>query len=80
MVVKKKDGKWRVCVDFTDLNKVCTKDHFTLPKINQLVDVTADFERMSFLDDYRGYLQILLHVDEQEKTTFITPGISSVTK
>ena len=40
MVVKKKNGKWRVCVDFTDLNQACPKDSFPISKINQLVDAT----------------------------------------
>ena len=72
MVVKKKNGKWRVCVDFTDLNKACPKDSFPLPKIDQLNDATARHDRMSFLDAYRGYHQIPIEPD-QEKTTFITP-------
>uniref|UniRef100_A0A2N9G212 RNA-directed DNA polymerase n=1 Tax=Fagus sylvatica TaxID=28930 RepID=A0A2N9G212_FAGSY len=54
VVVKKKNGKWRVCVDFTDLNKACPKDLFPLPKIDQLVDSTAGHERMSFLDAFQG--------------------------
>ena len=41
MVVKKKNEKWRVCVDFTDLNKACPKDSFPMPRIDQLVDATA---------------------------------------
>ena len=41
IVVKKKSEKWRVCVDFTDLNKVCPKDPFPMPRIDQLVDTTA---------------------------------------
>ena len=40
MVVKKKNGKWTVCVDFSDLNRVCLKDPFPIPKIDQLVDAT----------------------------------------
>ena len=55
MVVKKKNGKWRVCVDFTDLNKVYPKDPFPHPRIDQLVDTTAGHPRMSFLDAFQGY-------------------------
>jgi hypothetical protein len=73
VVVKKKNGKWRVCVDFTDLNKACPKDPFPLPKIDQLVDSTAGHERMSFLDAFQGYHQIALREEDQEKTAFITP-------
>lgn len=56
VVVKTKNGKRRVCVDFTNLNKACPKDNFPLPRIDQLVDATAGYKRMSFLDTYRGYL------------------------
>ncbi|XXG41578.1 hypothetical protein AAC387_Pa01g2016 [Persea americana] len=52
VVVKKKTGKWRVCVDFTDLNTACPKDSFPLTKIDQLIDATAGHDRMSFLDAY----------------------------
>ena len=55
MVVKKKNGKWRVCVDFTDLNKACPKDPFPMPWIDQLVDATLGHPRMSFLDAFQGY-------------------------
>ena len=73
VVVKKKSGKWRVCVDFTDLNKACPKDPFPMPKINQLVDTTVGHPRMSFLDAFQGYHQIPLALDDQEKTAFVTP-------
>ena len=73
MVVKKKNGKWRVCVDFTDLNKACPKDPFSLPQIDQLVDATVGYPRMSFLDAFQGYHQIPLAFDDQEKTSFVTP-------
>ena len=52
VVVKKKSGKWWVCVDFMDLNKACPKDPFPMPKIDQLVDATVDHSRMSFLDAF----------------------------
>ena len=73
VVVKKKTGKWRVCVDFTDLNKACPKDPFPMSWINQLVDVTVGHPRMSFFDAFQGYHQIPLVLDDQEKTAFITP-------
>ena len=73
MVVKKKSEKWRVCVDFTDLNKACLKDPFPMPRINQLVDATAGHPQMSFLDAFQGYHQIPLALEDQEKTGFVTP-------
>ena len=52
VIVKKKNGKWRVCVDFTYLNRACPKDPFPMPKIDQLVDATYGHPRMSFLDAF----------------------------
>nr|ABF96015.1 retrotransposon protein, putative, unclassified [Oryza sativa Japonica Group] len=73
VMVRKANGKWRMCVDFTDLNKACPKDHFPLPRIDQLVDSTAGCELLSFLDAYSGYYQISMAKEDEEKTTFITP-------
>ena len=72
MVVKKKTGKWRVCVDFIDLNRACLKDPFPMPRIYQLVDAMVGHPWMSFLDAFQGYHQIPLATDDQEKTAFIT--------
>ena len=68
--MKKKTGKWRVCMDFIDLNKACPKDS---PWIDQLVDATIGHPWMSFLDAFQGYHQIPLALDDQEKTAFVTP-------
>ena len=50
VMVRKKNGKWRMCVDFTDLNKCCPKDPYLLPRIDKLVDIAAGCEVMSLLD------------------------------
>ncbi|XP_075656674.1 uncharacterized protein LOC142626848 [Castanea sativa] len=71
---KKKNGKWRVYVDFTDLNKVCPKDPFPIPRIDQLVNATVGHPRMSFLDAFQGYHQIPLSLSDQEKTAFCAPN------
>ncbi|XP_059635648.1 uncharacterized protein LOC132277823 [Cornus florida] len=72
VVVQKKNGKWRVYIDFTNLNKACPKDSFPLPKIDQMVDATTGFERLTFVDAYSGYNQIPMNQEDEEKTVFIT--------
>ncbi|KAK0575700.1 hypothetical protein LWI29_005397 [Acer saccharum] len=72
VLVKKKNNQWRMCVDFTDLNKACPKDSFPLPRIDQLVDATAGHETLSFMDAYSGYNQIKMHKPDEEKTAFTT--------
>ena len=72
VLVKKPNRKWRTCVDFTNLNKVCPKDSFPLPRINQLVDATSGHALLSFMDAYSAYNQIPMHAPDQEHTSFIT--------
>ncbi|KAF8085674.1 hypothetical protein N665_0652s0002 [Sinapis alba] len=72
VVVKKKNGKWRVCIDFTDLNKACLKDSYPLPHIDWLVESTTRNEILTFMDAFSGYNQILMHPEDREKPTFIT--------
>ena len=58
VMVRKNSRKWRMCIDFTDLNKACPKDSYPLPRINTLVDLTARHELLSFMDAFSGYNQI----------------------
>jgi hypothetical protein len=60
VLVKKKNKKWRMCVDYTSLNKVCPKDPFPLPLIDQVVDSTVGCKTLYFLDAYSGYHQIAM--------------------
>ncbi|XP_017239882.1 uncharacterized protein LOC108212672 [Daucus carota subsp. sativus] len=72
VLVKKPNGKWRTCIDFTDLNKACPRDSFSLPIIDQLVDSTAGHALLRFMDAYSGYNQIPMYEPDQEHTSFIT--------
>jgi hypothetical protein len=74
VMVKKANGKWRMCIDFTDLNKACLKDEFPLPRIDSLVDASATSELMRLLDSYSGYHQIWMKKEDEPKTSFITPS------
>jgi hypothetical protein len=72
-MVKKKNGKWQMCMDFTDLNKCYPKDDFPLVRIDQIVDSATASEIMTMLDCFFGYHQIWLRTEDEEKTSFITP-------
>ena len=72
MMVKMANGKWRMCVDFTDLNKACPKGSYLLPRIDQLVDSIVGHQLLSFMDAFSGYNQIKMDEADQEKTSFIT--------
>ncbi|KAL8156577.1 hypothetical protein AgCh_001612 [Apium graveolens] len=71
IVVKKENGKWRMCVDYTNLNKTCPKDHYPLPNIDQLIDATAGYSILSFLDAFLGYHQIIMAEEDICRTSFI---------
>jgi hypothetical protein len=74
VMVKKANGKWRMCINFTDLNKACPKDEFPLSRIDSLIDAAATSELMSLLDCYSGYHQIWMKKEDEPKTSFITPS------
>ena len=69
---KEKEQKVASLCGLHDLNKACPKDHFPMPRIDQLVDATVGHPRMSFLDSFQGYNQIPLALEDQEKTVFVT--------
>jgi hypothetical protein len=71
-ILVKKNNEWRMCVDYTNLNKHCPKDHFGLPRIDQVVDSMAGYVLLCFLDCYSGYHQIALKEEDLIKTAFIT--------
>ena len=71
VLVKKANGKWRMCVDFTDLNKASPKDSYPLSSIDALVDSASGCEMLSFLDAFSGYNQIKMHPRDEGKTTFM---------
>jgi hypothetical protein len=73
LVRKKNTNEWRMCIDYTDLNKHCLKDPFGLPRIDQVIDSMVSCDLLCFLDFYSGYHQIAIREEDQEKTTFITP-------
>eukprot|EP00253_Pinus_taeda_P006823 PITA_06823 len=71
--VRKKNGEIRICIDFRNLNKASLKDNYPLPKMDLILQNIVGSQRMSMLDGFSGYNQILVHPDDQEKTTFTTP-------
>jgi hypothetical protein len=73
VLVPKKNGKMRMCIDFIDLNKACKKDPFPLPRIDTSVDKAARYKCFFLLDCLLGYHQIWLNKEDEEKTSFTTP-------
>ena len=72
VLVKKANGKWRLCIDFIDIKKACSNDNFPFPRIDLIVDATAAHELLSFMDAFSGYNQISMDPYDQEKTSFVT--------
>ncbi|GJR83040.1 reverse transcriptase domain-containing protein [Tanacetum coccineum] len=72
VMVKKHDGSWRMCVDFKDLNKACPQDGYPLPEIDWKVESLCGYPFKCFLDAYKGYHQIKMAEEDEEKTAFIT--------
>ena len=72
VMVRKANEKWRICIDYIDLNEACSKDSFPLSKIDQLVDVTSDHRLLSFMDTFIGYNQIWMATEDEEYTAFVT--------
>ena len=72
VMVNKNNDKWRMCVDFTNLNKASPNDSLLLPRINQLMDSIVEHKLLSFMDAFFGYNQIMMDEEVQKKTVFIT--------
>ena len=73
MPVRKKNGEIRLCIDFRNLNRVSLKDNYPLPKMDHILQKVVGDHRISTLDGFSGYDQILVHPEDQEKTAFTTP-------
>ena len=72
VMVEKANGKWKICTDYTDLNRACPKNAYPLPNIGKLVNGAFEFQVLSFLDAYSRYNQIQMHAPDEEKMSFIT--------
>ena len=72
ILVKKSNGKWCFCIDFTYINRACSKDSFPLPQIDLIVDAMVGHELLSYMDTFSGYNRISMDPNDQEKTSFVT--------
>jgi hypothetical protein len=73
--MQKKDGRWRVCVDFRDLNRATPKDEYPMPVAETLINTAADHKILSFMDGNAGYNQIFMAPEDINKTAFRVPGV-----
>jgi len=80
VIVPKKNGKRRVCVDYRELNKATLKYHFPLPFIDQVLDTLASKKLFSFLDGFSGYNRIQIALEDWDKTTFTCPWGRTLTE
>ncbi|GKB61962.1 reverse transcriptase domain-containing protein [Tanacetum coccineum] len=72
VLVKKADGSWRMCIDFKNLNSACPKDYYPLPDIDGKIESVVGFRYKCFLDAYKGYHQVQMAQEDEEKTAFYT--------
>ena len=81
VMVRKSDNTWRMCIDFTSLNKACPKDSYPLPEIDQKIESLEGYKLKCFLDAYKGYHQIHMAKEDEEKNHFIpNTGLSVMKK
>lgn len=73
ILITKPTGEIRACANFRDINNACTKDEFTLSNIDIIINSIAGYDTLSFMDDFFGYIQILINPTDQHKITFTTP-------
>jgi hypothetical protein len=78
VMVKKKNSKWSMCIDFSSINKARPKDEFPLSRIYKIVDTATSYEVMFLRDCFSGYHQIFLSEDDKANTSFITPSAPTV--
>ncbi|GJS77910.1 hypothetical protein Tco_0727791 [Tanacetum coccineum] len=72
VLVKKGDGSWRMCIDFKNINSACPKDYYPLPEIDLKIESVMGFHFKCFLDEYKGYHQVQMAEEDEEKTDFYT--------
>jgi hypothetical protein len=73
--IQKKDGRWRVCVDFRNLNRATPKDEYPIPVAGTLINVAASNKILSFMDGNASYNQIFMAPEDIHKTAFRVPGV-----